>query len=215
MPNKFYNQSWFNWLILIIITAGLGWFFYTQFYVEPVDWGDDEKSELGIKNQEMDIEVIDNGDGTKTVRNVGENIQLVVDEEWDVKSKNLVDEKILVEKLGENNLGDTGIQEGIYIQVYTFNNLNKDSIKDFVNKEWGYSYDDVETIFISGVDVFRDERKVSFGDENSYYYKDDSLIIDFSFVEDDKVITYSCTAIGLNLDKYKKECEQILTNNIK
>lgn len=103
MPNKFYNQSWFNWLILIIITAGLGWFFYTQFYVEPVDWGDDEKSELGIKNQEMPIGVIVNKleNGDVLVINKNDGFQVKINKTDYLYKDEITGNNLVVQNFGE------------------------------------------------------------------------------------------------------------------
>ncbi len=78
MPEQTKSSLRLYWLILIIISVLLGWYFYTQYYAEVVDWG--YVSSEKVKKQEvpLGVEIKDLGDGSRLIINKMSGYQLKV-----------------------------------------------------------------------------------------------------------------------------------------
>lgn len=210
LSNKFYNQSWFYWLVLAIVTAGLGWFFYTQFYVEPVDWSDG-------RNQETNIQVIDNKDGTKTVRNVGENVELVVSEEWE-ETKNPGSVLNVLYRGVEQPKFDTALIDGINFSVKKLSQGQGMNVENWLleNSQYNkFEIDKMERININNINILVIDQK--FDDDNYLPNNFVNQRFDYLLISGNYLLDYSCDIIAQISEVfiYKNKCENILKNNIK
>lgn len=194
----------FLFLIVLILLVG-GFFVWKNF-------GSKEEQKVAV--EKSPIEVIDNGDGTKTVKNVEEGYEVTVPQDWKASEQHLVDEKISVENLGKNNQGDLELQDGSYMKLYVFENKNGFSIEDWAKNEWAYNNSDINIVNINGKNVLKTFSKVTFGLDD-LQQKEDSGIIDFSFVNGDKVYSYTCIAAGLDYNLFLDKCEELVKQNIK
>lgn len=187
------------WVFIIVVLVG-GFFYYNQADTPAEDM--------------TPIEITENEDGTKTVRNLEEGLEVVIGEEWEVPDESISDEKLMVRILGENENPDTNFQDGVYMKIYTFDNPKGLNISEWAVQEWGYDEKSLEIIDIDSHEVFVSMDKVAFGVEDPVIYSD-SEIKDFSFVKNDKIISYSCTAKGDNYVGYMEECVKLIQKNVK
>jgi hypothetical protein len=99
------KKVWLLFFIILILLVG-GFFVWKNFK--------SEKNNVSVEKSL--IEVIDNGDGTKTVRNVEEGLQVIIDNSWILKSDN--NDSINLLKKGEGqSQEDTDLADGIDLGV--------------------------------------------------------------------------------------------------
>jgi len=119
------NFSWLYWLVLIIIVAVLGCYFYNQFYAEPLDWGGDVEENDFFSWQEDFEEPIDPNLDPEEHKKIYEKVQKFVG--FDVKYPSKMPQGFKLVSVdsnsGDNNydLGGLSLRyednEGKYIEI--------------------------------------------------------------------------------------------------
>jgi len=181
-PNKFYAQSWFYWLIFIIIAAGLGWFFYNQYYLEPVDWTDGANKSA--------IQVIENNDGTKTVRNVEGGYEVSIPQDWQVVSFD--DETLAV---SEPDIDQVQMFSGVSIQIKSTD--ISDIVEFFQNKinlldDEGIEITRRPDFIINGVNV----QLIVVDYSQSYWPSSGEITYFYHFIKNNKFLNVSYSSIN-------------------
>lgn len=207
---KAYSKMLMIWIIgLIVLAIFLIWRFWVQ------DWLAHRKAAETQNKLPAGIEVIEQGD-KKIVRNTVEGYEVTVPKGWDVPESPLVDEKIIVQWIGSDQKLETEMQDGVYMQLYTFDNPQNLSIQEWAVRQWEYKSSEINIININNISILRRIKKVQFGqDDEDPIIIEDSQVVRLSFNLDHKIYTYTCTSRGANYLAYSKECENLAIENIK
>ena len=193
------------WAILFFIIVCIGAVFY--FFSDRLN---DQRS---MNNDQLPegIVVEDLGGGEKVVINKIEDLRIKIDDSWSVPNQHLSDEKIAVEKLGPNNQDDTDMGDGVYMKLYTHDNSNQLSIRDWILER--SDSNDFDILEINDTEVAKITDKVSFGVEDPIVMED-SLITNFYFTRDNIIFIYSCVAAGSDYLEYSSQCQKLVEKNI-
>lgn len=199
------KKIWLLFLIAIILVSGF--FVYKNFKSEKKN----------VQVEKSPIEVVDNGDGTKTVRNVEDSLQVIVDNSWALKNGN--NDSINLLKKGEGQpQEDTDLVDAINLGVNVLTrgenlDVNKWLIDESTLTE--KEINSIELIEVSGTKLYIFE---------DFYDSDDFLpagienvVFNFMFVKDSRIINYSCNIITdkNKKDEYKEVCLELVIKNIK
>ncbi len=206
-------------LILFLISLTIGGFF---FFRSPSKQNQKEKitkeeAEETIKSLSPYLLLRETPQG-KIIENTKEGISLKVPEGWEVNEA--ISEQILeIRKFGPEQTIETELVDGTVLKLYAKENPEGLSIKEIIMKNWGYIPKETLIEEFNGIEIAKTEDKIVIGlnnqKEEDVIYKEDSKVLEITFVKDKKIYQFSCHAAGQQYNQYIQECENLVKDKIK
>lgn len=197
-----------KFLVLIILILLVGGFFVWKNFGDKEEKGSVEKSS---------IEVTDNSDGTKTVKNVEDNLQAVVDNSWILRSDNANSINLLKKGDGQP-LEDTGLSDGINLSIKVLENSENLDVNNWLANKSILTEDEIDSVKLvemSGTKLYVFEDSYDGGDFLPEGVE--NIVFSIMFVKDNEIVNYSCDIITDKdkKDEYKNICLELVKQNIK
>lgn len=188
MQNK---KVLFLFLIILILLVG-GFFVWKNF--------SDKEEKIAV--EKSPIEVTDNGDGTKTVKNVEEGYEVVVDKGF-VLENNPYNDALILTKVGGEQIEGTEFSDGISIQIY--NDSYEGNVLDYIQSLYGYK---PEYVFdLDGLNVYSFEDKIKYGaDEPNPIIIENSSVDTYFIIKEAEIYRFVCTSVGKDYFIKKELC---------
>lgn len=204
---KIQNKNVLFLFLIIIILIG-GFLVYNNF---------NNKEEQKVVLEKSPIEITNNDDGTKTVRNVEEDVQLIVGEEWEVTKNSGLLINVLF-RGEEQPKFDTDFVDGINFSIKKLSSNVELDIKKWLLNNSQYNkteIDKMEIINIKNVDMVKISQE--FNDEEYLPINFVNQRFDYLFNDENYLLDYSCDILSeiSKIDDYKDKCEELIKQNIK